>query len=74
MMEKKSRDHCEERYTGKLDQGRRGVLKKLGATTVAAALSPMILPSRLLAQKTVASDTPPPSERLSIALVGLGPR
>lgn len=72
MMEKKSRDHCKERESGKLDQGRRGALKRLGATTVAAALSPMILPSRLLAQKTVASDTPPPSERLSIALVGLG--
>ncbi len=50
------------------DSSRRDALRTLGL----AAAAPMIVPSHVLAQKTAASSALPPSERLNIALVGLG--
>jgi len=55
----------------RFDGGRREALRKLGMASAALA-APMVLPARLLAQVTAKSDTPPPSERLNIGLVGLG--
>ena len=72
MIEEKSNEGQSAHRTWGTDLGRREAIKRVGTTIAAAALSPMIVPSRVLAQKTVQSDTPPPSERLSIALVGLG--
>ena len=50
------------------NRSRRDSLRTLGL----AAAAPLVVPSRVLAQSTVKSSTPPPSERLNVALVGLG--
>ncbi|MFT5104390.1 MAG: putative dehydrogenase [Pseudoalteromonas tetraodonis] len=74
-MKKENRISKEIGATGQsktpFDHSRRDALKKLGLTAAAVA-GPLIVPSRLVAQKTAKSTTPPPSERINVGLIGVG--